>query len=305
MTKLKFPKILCKMTAADMDMRSVNPALYRSPKTFNAVGARACGGDILFVRVIDRFVIIAFGCNRLVSRMLVGVNEAVRPHRFFDDWQERVTATVSNDLSYDIAATFQHAKHNSFAPASKCAGFTTADIGFIYLNLLCEAAKRMIAVNFAHILADFMAHTPSGFVRHAKLAFNFLCGNTVPRRAEKEHDKEPVAQGGAGAVKGSASGRVNLMPAIFADIGATGRHAIVMGALAATRAIVTITKAVAHDVFKTTIFRRELILKLAKGGGFRFHVHYVAQSTKCRKGIITIFDAMAAAVPGFWMARLK
>ena len=104
---LKLTKIFRKMFLADMDMRPVNPALNRSPKAFNAVGARASGGDILFVRVIDRFVIIAVGCNRLVSRMLVGVNKAVRPHRFFDDRQKRVTATVSNDLGYDIAPTSQ------------------------------------------------------------------------------------------------------------------------------------------------------------------------------------------------------
>lgn len=101
---LKLPKILPKMLLANMDMCAVDPALYRSPKAFNAVGARACGGDILFVRLIDRFVIIAFGCERLVSRMYVGVNEAVRPHGISDDRQQRVTATAANDFGYDIAA---------------------------------------------------------------------------------------------------------------------------------------------------------------------------------------------------------
>ncbi len=109
------------MLLADMNMRSVNPALYRSPKALDAIGARACGGDILFVRVIDRFVIIAFGSKRLISRILVGMNEAVRPHRIFDDRQERITAAAANDFAYDIATTFQHAKHNGFALAAVAA----------------------------------------------------------------------------------------------------------------------------------------------------------------------------------------
>lgn len=289
MTKLKFTKIFRQMTTANVNVCAVNAALYRSPKAFNAVGARACGGNILFVRVIDRLVIKALGCERLISRMFVSVNEAVRPHRVFDDRQERVTATVVHNFGYDIAATFQHANHNSLVRKRALAGFDPAsNHGFINLNLLGKAAKHVIAVNRSHVLADFMAHAPSRFVRHAKLTLNFLCGNAIAGCAEQKHDKEPIAQRGASAVKWGASGRIELMPAILTHIGATGADAVVMRALAAASAIVTVAKAVAHDMFKTAIVGWELRLKLAKGGGFRFHAHYLAQQPKCRKGIIAV-----------------
>ena len=48
------------MTAANVNVSAVNPALHRSPKALDAGAFRR---DILFMRVIDRFVIKAFGCK--------------------------------------------------------------------------------------------------------------------------------------------------------------------------------------------------------------------------------------------------
>jgi hypothetical protein len=149
--------------------------------------------------------------------MFVGMNEAVRPHRIFDDRQQRITATAANDLGYDIAATFQHANHNSLVRKRALAGFDPAsNHGFINLNLFGEAAKRMIAVNRSHVFADFVTHAPSGFVRYAKLTFDFLSGNAVAGCAEQKHNMEPVTKRGARPLKRSIGQRGDLIATMLA-----------------------------------------------------------------------------------------
>ena len=222
-----------------------------------------------------------------IGLQFIGMDSATGDNISINDRLQRSAFLVRYNRRPHVAAALHHAHDNRLGRPE------AAKHGFVDLDMLSRPAKRAVTVYRAHIFADLMAHAPSRFVSDAKPALDFLGSNAVPRGAEKEHHKEPVAQGGAGAIKGSASGWIDLMPAIFADIGAAGGHAIVMGTLTAACAIVTVTKAVAHDVIKAAFFGWESCLKLAKGWDFRVHAHYVAQSTKCRKGIIvTLYAAL-------------
>ena len=93
---LKLPKILRKMLLADMDMCAIDPALNRRPKAFNGVDARASWRDILLSRMIYCFVIIAVRLNRLVSGMLISVDDRVGAHSILDNRQQRITTAVAD-----------------------------------------------------------------------------------------------------------------------------------------------------------------------------------------------------------------
>jgi hypothetical protein len=140
-------------------------------------------------------------------------------------------------------------------------------------NSTARAAKRVIAVHKTHILANEIAHAPSGFIGHADGALNFLGRDAIAGRAEHKHDLKPVAQGCARGGKRRASGRIDLLAAMFALIGATGLNAMIAGALAAFAARMTLPKAGSHQVFKAGFLSWEAFLKLAQGWKFGFRVH--------------------------------
>ena len=291
MTKFKLPQILRKMTAADMDMRSIDPAVHLRPEAFNGVRGRALEADIFMGGMINRHVAMPARVKPYIGAQFVSVDSATGNDIGVNHRLQRGALLVRNNRRPHVATTFHHTHDNRFGRAE------AADKCLVDLDMLAGTTKRAVAVNVAHVFADFMAHAPSRFVSDAKLAFNFLGSNTVPRCAEQEHDKKPITKGCARPIKWSASSRVNLMPAILAHIGAAGGHAVIVRALATPSAIVTVAKAVTHDVFKAAILCWELFLKLAKGGGFRAHANYLVHAIKCRKGIIPEMVAPSTTFP--------
>ena len=203
--KLKLAQILRKMLRTDMDMRAGNAALQLRPEAFDAVDRTAFGGNILANRVVDLFVIKAVHPKCEIGRKFVGVDDGVTLHGFLDDRHHRADAAIRNDLGDEITPTLDHAEHNRFVGEEALFLRRLAtDEGFVDLDLFAKATKRRVTIDLPHVFADFVAHAPSRLVGHAKLALDFLGGNTVPRRAEQEHDVEPIAQRCAGAVKGGA-----------------------------------------------------------------------------------------------------
>ena len=271
-----------------MDMCPVNSALKLRPEAFDGVRTAAVRRRVLPLVVTNGDVIEAEHIKAAVAAKFIGRHgSAGQNMRLHQRFHGRAVAARHN-FRHHVPAALKHPDHNGLvALVSRPFAFDfAADQRFVNLDNLAHAAKRIGAVERSHVFADLMAHPPRGFVGHPKLALDFLGGNAVARRAEQEHDEKPVAQAGAGAIKRRSGGRVDLMAAIFANIGAAGGYPIVMRALAAARAIVTVAKAITHDVFKAAFLGRKLRLKLAERGGFRFHAHYVAQAAKCRKGIM-------------------
>ena len=278
-TILKLAQILRQMLPADMDMRSIDPALKLRPEAFDGIDAAAVGRRVLALVMADGDVIEAEHIETTIAAKFIGRHGRTRQDMGLHKGFHRRAVAARYNLRHHITAALQQPDNGSLVAlvARPFALDRTTYQRFVNLDNPPHAAKRIGAIERTHIFADLMAHAPRGFVGHAKLTLNFLCGNPVPRGAEQEHDKEPIAQAGAGAVEWGASGRIDLMPAIFADIGAASGNAVVVCALATASAIMAVAKAVTHDVFKAAFLGWEGGLKLAKGGGFRFHAHYVAQ----------------------------
>jgi hypothetical protein len=114
-----------------------------------------------------------------------------------------------------------------------------------------------------------MAHAPRGFVGDADLSLDALGSNAVPRRREQEHDVEPIAKAGAGAIERRSGGRIELVGAPVALIRTAATNAAVLRRTVALGAVEVSPVANLKQVIEAAILSRELVLKLAEGGGFR------------------------------------
>lgn len=277
------------MFPADMNMRAIYPALQLCPESFQGIHARArFGTGVLTAIVVYLEVAVARLVNVFVAAHFVRADRCAGQNLAQDQSVHRGLVAAGHDLSDQLAAALQHPDNNRLIPhiSVALAADRAADNCFVDFNEGTGTAKRIVAVKQAHIFADLVTHAPCRLVGHTNLALDFLSCNAVPRRAELKHDKEPVAKACAGPVEWRPGCRIDLMPAILANISPSGRHPIIMRAFSAACAIVTFAVAGAHKVVEAAFLCRKAVLKLAERGGFRFHTHYVAQSTKCRKGII-------------------
>jgi len=302
-TILKLTEILRKMLRADMDMRAVNAALQLRPVAFNRVGSGSVVCGELPRVVAHGHVVKAKIIKAAIAAKLVRANGRAGVHMELDHRFHRGAVAARDNFGDNLPATFLHANDNSLVGliARPLTLYRTADQSFVNLDNPTNAAERITAVNRAHILADFVTHAPSRFVGHAKLALDFLGGDTVSRSAELKHNEKPIAQRRAGAVKRRASGRIDLMGTPLALVGPTTSNARVTRRTVAAGAIKIRPVTRLKQVIEASVLGREAVLKLAKGGGFRAHTYCVPQTLTCRKGISTnLFQD-----DGLWVALPK
>ena len=198
------------MLRTDMDMRPIDPALHSGPKAFNRVGRSAFKADIFMRAVIDRHVPVAALVKAEVGAQFIGMDSPARNDIGVDDRGECRFTLVGHDMGSHVPAALQHRHDNGLGRAE------AADESFVDLDMLAGSTERAVAVNVAHVFADFMAHAPSGFIGHAKLALHFLRCHAVAGGAEQKHDVEPVAQRSAGALKRGSTHGGNLIATILA-----------------------------------------------------------------------------------------
>jgi hypothetical protein len=96
------------------------------------------------------------------------------------------------------------------------------------------------------VLADFVAHAPSRFVRHPQLPLDLFSGDAISRGGEQEHDEEPVSERRAGLFKRRSRRRIDLITAMFALVATASGDAIVVRDPLATLALVALAVANAH-----------------------------------------------------------
>ena len=284
----KLAKILPKMLPADMDMRSVNAALQLRPESLHRVDASALGGRVLPLAVVDGDMAIAGLSNVLIAAKFIGIERCSRQDMAKYNRLHGLLGARMNNPRYQFATALQHPDNASLValvPAA-LAGHRAAYQRFVNLDRFAKAAKRIVTIERRHIFADFMAHAPSGFVRHAKLALDFLSGNPIARGAEQENNIEPIPQRRARPVHGRVGSRIDLMAAKITSVRAPFRDRVKLGFALAFIAGVRDAVACIHKVRQTGFFRWETLLKLAKSGGFRFHSNYIAPNSPWRKGII-------------------
>ena len=268
-TELELTQILRKMLWADMDMSAVDPALELRPEPLDAIDGRAVFADIFLDAVIDLLMPVAVDRRQSAAgAQRVGVDLAVGLHIRHDVREQGSALTVNNNVGDYVTAALAHPQHDSLALATHAVALVTADESLVDFNSLERPAKRRVAIHSAHVFADFVAHPPSRFVGHADLAFDFFGGDPIPRSAELEHDKEPVAKAGPCPVERGSGSRIDLRSAPLASVGAAGFDAVELGIPATLFAIVASTVANAHEVIEAAFFGRKAVLKLAESGGF-------------------------------------
>lgn len=209
------------MLRAHMNVGPVDGTLQGGPEALNPVHRRAAKADILARAVVYRHMSVALQVKPGVAREFVGMHRAARHDVGLYERLERSPAHVLNDLGLHIAATFIHAENDGLANCATTALAAlplAADVSLVYLDGGIQAAQGSVTVDDAHVLPDFVAHTPRGFVGDANLPLDLLGGDPVPRSAELEHDEKPVAQGRAGPLEWRARCRVYLMRAPLAFV---------------------------------------------------------------------------------------
>ena len=153
-----------------------------------------------------------------------------------------------------------------------------ADQRLVDLDDLAGAANGSLPSSLRHVFPDLVAHAPSRLVRHANLALDSLGSNAVPRRREQEDHIVPVAKAGPGVVERRSGGRIELMGAPLALVGAASPSRGCSSSRAAHTRGSSKSVAVANlkQVLEAAILSREAVLKLAERRGFRVHAHYLA-----------------------------
>ena len=156
---------------------------------------------------------IAMFAQAGIGPQFVGANRAALFNLPGNDREQRGLFHVRHWRRIQIAVPLNSAEHDGLTgtPGSVPALVASAYVGLIDLYM---TAKRVIAIDFAHVLADFMTDAPRRFVGHAQLALQFLGRHTMPGRGEQVHGVEPLLQGRAGLLERRADHRVNMVSAI-------------------------------------------------------------------------------------------
>jgi hypothetical protein len=128
------------------------------------------------------------------------------------------------------------------APAL-AAGMAAADHRFVGFDM---PRKLVVAINFCHVLAQFMRHAPCRLVMHAKLAFEFLRRNSMARCSEQIHRVKPLLQWHASPAERRPYHRMNVVSAI-AGIGGHPRELAELAGL---------TAPLAYDVLAIPLFEQ-------------------------------------------------
>jgi len=182
--------------------------------------------------VIDRPVIVASPAKPAVGAKLVRVHDAARLDMRLNDGLQGPLAHVRHDVGHHVASPFKHPEYDGLARRSASALSTrplAADVGFVGLNIVAARSattQRPLAVRLRHVFPDLMRHAPCGLVGHAKLALQFHCGNTMARRSEQVHRKEPLVKWQVRPVHEGARAWENLLFAVLADVSRITREAI-------------------------------------------------------------------------------
>lgn len=245
-------------------MSTTDAAFDLRPETFQRIGVRDAIHP-LFGGMVDAAMFVAERLERLVAHPFVGANQAPGQHLFDDMREQSPAAGVVHDARDDIAVSFRHSEHDGlFGTASRDAVLLaalapSADIGFVHFDMARQAA---IAVNVAHVFADFVAHAPRRFVGHAQLALQFLRRDAMPRRGEKIHRIEPFLQRRMRPLERRSCHRMDVMPAPLTGISGQFREARKAALPAAFGALKRLAVSDFHKVVQANIIIRETLEKV-------------------------------------------
>jgi hypothetical protein len=206
--------VALQVAAADGMMRAVNTPLHLRPEALNRVRVSLASG-VFAKAVIDPQVRKSKLRRVVIDRQFIGDNGCASRDVLADMSNDICRRHIINDLRGHAASALDNANDGRFtqSPATALASPFAADISLISFN----DTRKQIA--FAgHKLADFVTHTVSAFVSHAKLPREFFRRDSVFALGKKENGKEPSFETGFRFVENRASRRRNVRSAKRAAI---------------------------------------------------------------------------------------
>src|SRR5208283_470355 len=152
------------------------------------------------------------------DRASFDVRHNVRHDRFGFD--------IFRDFGTNVALTLQYSKQRglAFSTTTALPWSFPANIGFVSLDNALKFSRRA-----AHKFSNLMCHAPRRFVRHSKLTFNFLCGNSRPRCCHKVYDIEPIRKRRSRFFKDSTLHGIHLIAAPLALVTLSVLNAVEFG----------------------------------------------------------------------------
>lgn len=200
------------MFGRNVDVGPANRPLDDRPIAFQRV-CMPVAAHVLFQSVVHALVVIAVHPEPLVAVQLVRRDFCRTIHVLDDVGFQRAAGNVRHDAGDDVAVASDHAEHDRFVSrltAFAATAVLAADQGFIDFDV---TANGRIAVNPREVLADFVAHAPSGLVVHRQLPLQFFRRNAVARRREQVHGIEPLLQRRVRLVERRSDHRVEVLAA--------------------------------------------------------------------------------------------
>ncbi len=239
------------MLLGDMNVSTFDASLDVAPKPFSGINMMG-SIDVLFMPVIANPVLKTFLRKNVVGLEFVGFNQASPLNVFFNNRDEGFSFNIRNNVRHDIPTTLNHSKNDSltFCTTPTLAGMLPTNKGFIGFDL---ARKFVIPINLCHIFADFMRHSPSGFISQGKLSLKFLGRNTMPGSGKEVHSVKPLLKGSVGVLKRSANHWVNMIAAPLTAISRDACKFVKLAFLLTARALSGISKTNLHKVFQAGI----------------------------------------------------
>ena len=220
----------------------------------------------LIDRVIDGAVRVTVFRQTAVRDPLVCADDRSGADILKDVSFEGSFARVRDYAGHDITGALGHAEHYCLtrrATAALAARAASADVGFVGLDVTPE---RRIAVNPRHVLANLMAHAPRRFVRHTKLALEFLGGHAMAGSREQVEGIKPFRKRGVGPLEKRAFHGANLIPAPLAAIDRALMQSVKLAMASAARAVQGLAVANPHKVIQACIVVWEPLEKLVNRG---------------------------------------
>lgn len=245
MPVLEFDKVISKVLPRYMNMRTTDRILNPRPEAFHAVRVVDAVYPF-FLAMVAYAVRISVLVKPLVCGPFVGTQRSVARDVIKNMGRQCLAGCIRDNTGNNFTATLDHTEHRSLAfhaTSSTLPSFASANVSLVNFNM---AGKPAIAIRFAHVLADLVAHAPRALVGHTKLALQFFRRNTVARRGEQVKCVKPFLKGRAGSLEWGADHWVNVMTAPSASIGWHFLNAREFPNLRAFRAFGAITVASSH-----------------------------------------------------------
>lgn len=200
------------MLAGYVDMSTANTVFQPRPDTFKRV--RMCVAPNPFhSAVVYGFVVVTGLTQNFVGVKLVSANARAFIYVLFNDRNQSCTASIRDDMGHEITVPFDHSENGGFLGVFTWSAHNvvfTANIGFVDLDV---TRQPIVTVRIGHVLANFMAHSPSTLVGDAQLPLQFLSGDSMPGCGEQVHGVEPLLEGRPGSLKWSSRHWVDVMAA--------------------------------------------------------------------------------------------